>query len=308
MSAVEMPFYPLDKKPLNFLWLELTNQCNLRCSHCYSDSGPTTYSHDLLGYEDYVRLIDDAYDMGCRSIQFIGGEPTLNKDIDKLIVHASDRGYDFVELFTNLFRLPEDFLSLIKRRNVQVATSLYADTPDLHDKITTVTGSFTRTLGNIKRLVAEGVRLRVGVIAMDENRHAVDQTMAFLKNIGVANVGTDALRQFGRGSASKDHDMSELCGECANGTLCVGPDGVVSPCTMSKAWSVGSVFRESLHEIVRSEALEDTRSAIYEHAVKPRGIVDICAPKTCAPYDSCSPKLGPGPCAPSGCTPCYPKG
>jgi sulfatase maturation enzyme AslB (radical SAM superfamily) len=32
---------PVLSKPLDFLWLELTNRCNLQCTHCYADSGPT---------------------------------------------------------------------------------------------------------------------------------------------------------------------------------------------------------------------------------------------------------------------------
>jgi uncharacterized radical SAM superfamily Fe-S cluster-containing enzyme len=64
---------------IEFLWLELTNRCNLRCVHCYADSGPHGYKLDRLVADDYRRLIDEARELGCDQVQFIGGEPTLDK-------------------------------------------------------------------------------------------------------------------------------------------------------------------------------------------------------------------------------------
>lgn len=305
-----------ETQPLEFLWLELTNQCNLRCAHCYAESGPETGTQDVLTAEDYAQLIEEAYELGCRRVQFVGGEPTLNRDLNSLIVHANKKGFEFIEVFTNLIRLPKPLIDLFKAHKVQVATSVYADTAAIHDEITTISGSFARTISNMKKLIAAGVPVRAGVIEMPQNRRAVQDTISFLRGIGVQSVGLDAVRKIGRGGSTCGDGMSELCGECAGGTLCVGPDGRVSPCIMSKEWSVGSVTESSLSDIVNSENLQQTRDAIYEHAVKPRQvrglsieeIVGVCTPKTCGPYSSCSPKWGPGPCQPSGCSPCLPKG
>ncbi len=65
---------------LNFLWLELTTQCNMHCVHCYNESSPTPDRPSLLTSEDYKQVLDDAAALGCRKVQFIGGEPTLRKD------------------------------------------------------------------------------------------------------------------------------------------------------------------------------------------------------------------------------------
>jgi hypothetical protein len=46
-----------------------------------------------------------------------------------------------------------------------------------------------------------------------------------------------AMRHFGRGAAHLEQSqIAELCSSCADGTLCVGPDGRVSPCIMSKKY------------------------------------------------------------------------
>ncbi|MCJ7597684.1 MAG: radical SAM protein, partial [Methyloceanibacter sp.] len=47
---------------LDFLWLELTNRCNLQCVHCYTESHPHSGDRDLLTAQDYDRLMREAYE------------------------------------------------------------------------------------------------------------------------------------------------------------------------------------------------------------------------------------------------------
>lgn len=311
-NAVVSPSFP----QLDFLWLELTNQCNLQCSHCYAESGPHTANRDTLTRSQYEGLIAEAYEIGCRRLQFIGGEPTLNRDLLDLIRLSSDTGYKFIEVFTNLTRLSDDLLQCFGKYQVQVATSVYASSSSTHDLITRVNGSFDKTIHNLRRLMAAGIPVRAGVIEMNENAGQTEKTIRFLRSIGVQNVGRDRIRQFGRANSNNQSDMAELCGGCAENTLCVGANGKVSPCIMSKFWSVGSVLDNSLTNLSRSTRLQALRGDIYRTVVEPREggdvlygeIHTICEPKVCGPYGSCGPKFGPGPCAPSGCNPCFPKG
>lgn len=300
---------------LDFLWLELTNGCNLRCSHCYAKSGPYAGGEDRLVRSQYEALIAEAYEIGCRRVQFIGGEPTLNPDLPDLIRFATSTGYEFIEVFTNLTRLSADLLQCFGHHHVYVATSVYASVSSTHDLITHVGGSFAKTIRNLRLLIEAGIPVRAGIIEMIENAGQIEKTAQFLRSIGVQNIGCDRLRQFGRGNSTNTDDLSELCGGCAENVLCVGADGKVSPCIMSKPWFVGSVLENSLTEISGSPNLAALRSDIFRTVVEPHkgdadhaGIHAICDPKVCGPYNTCGPKLGPGPCAPSGCNPCFPQG
>lgn len=299
---------------LQFLWVELTNQCNLRCSHCYADSGPNTSARNALSSAQYRQVIFNAYEKGCREIQFIGGEPTLNPDLPALIELCLDLGYAFIEVFTNLTRLSDELLTCFKKNGVQVATSVYASDAEIHDSITHLAGSFSHTIRNIHRLSEAGIPIRAGIIEMQENAGRIESTTRFLKDLGVQKIGTDRVRHFGRGGTSQQGDMGELCGQCAQNILCVGSDGKVSPCIMSKLWSVGSLMDTRLDELIASPKLKKIRADIYDATIQRRkgesqeSIHAICDPKTCGPYSTCTPTTGPGPCAPSGCTPCFPKG
>ena len=54
---------------LRFLWLELTNRCNLTRAHCYAESGPRPSRKDALTAADYKRLLEEAAALGCRAVR-----------------------------------------------------------------------------------------------------------------------------------------------------------------------------------------------------------------------------------------------
>jgi MoaA/NifB/PqqE/SkfB family radical SAM enzyme len=74
---------------LNMLWLELTPRCSLQCVHCYADSGPDRPLYSGLGRDDWAKALRQASDLGCKRVQFIGGEPTLHPALSDLV--ASER-------------------------------------------------------------------------------------------------------------------------------------------------------------------------------------------------------------------------
>jgi len=51
---------------------ELTNRCNLQCTHCYAESGPDADVSNQLSVGEYEHLLREAFELGCRKVQFIG--------------------------------------------------------------------------------------------------------------------------------------------------------------------------------------------------------------------------------------------
>lgn len=197
---------------LRFVWLEITGQCQLRCSHCYADSGPTG-THGTMNGDDWRRVITDAAGLGVRLIQFIGGEPTLHSELPGLVDLALRLEVD-VEVFTNLVHVTPRLWDTFARPGVRLATSYYTDLADQHAAVTGRTGSHARTTANIAEAVRRSIPLRVGLVdVMDGQR--VAQAEEHLASLGVTEIGTDRLRQVGRGIRTHGPDMSQLCGNCA---------------------------------------------------------------------------------------------
>jgi MoaA/NifB/PqqE/SkfB family radical SAM enzyme len=288
---------------LNFLWLELTNRCNLQCIHCYTESGPHTGGGDILTPENYEDLMSEAHGLGCKKIQFIGGEPQLNPQFKRLLRFSTEVGFDFIEVFSNLTKLDEETLEISVENGVHFATSVYSDDPVAHDRITTVPGSHRRTIGNLRRLVDRGVPARAAIISMDNDREATARTGQFLRGLG-ASVGgnrSTEVREFGRGQevVGKSESMDRLCGHCWNGNLAVAPNGNAMPCVMARQWPVGNVLENSLGDILNSDALRATRRQIYERAWMQTACEPFCM-QSCGPDLSCpcNPLLCQQSCAP----------
>lgn len=85
-----------------FMYLHLTNKCNLRCHYCYANVDGRFDNIKVidLNTDKWIKLIDDSYNMGARYFHLYGGEPLIRRDIDQIIVHCLSKGL-FVEIMTN---------------------------------------------------------------------------------------------------------------------------------------------------------------------------------------------------------------
>jgi MoaA/NifB/PqqE/SkfB family radical SAM enzyme len=218
-----------------------------------------------MGLSDWHNVMDDARSIGCRKIQFIGGEPTVHPDLPALIEHAGQAGFRYCEVFTNATLLGQDLLDLFEKCGVRVATSFYSFHPQIHDEITGEKGSFETTVEGIRQLVARRIPLRAGVIRMEQNAAHVKETMKFLRRLGVKRVGADRVRGVGRGRRFVPDvpPRAELCGQCWRRTLCIGPNGDAYPCVFSRFVSVGNVLTDGVNAIVNGAELHAFRDAAY---------------------------------------------
>lgn len=315
---------PLSMNVLNFLWLEITSKCNLECVHCYSESSPRESLLGQMTTEDWLRVLTEAAALGCRQVQFIGGEPTLHPNLKELISFAASSGFSFIEIFTNATVLEDRLIANIKTNGANIATSFYSDEPAVHDSITHHPGSFDRTVSNIKKLVDAGISVRVGIIETVANAGQVDRAKVFLESIGVTEIRLDAQRQVGRGTQSLkiQNPLAELCGECAKGKLCVTASRQIFPCVFSRFVNLGDVDT-GIASILQADALKVFCENLKTNAAKKNLRANLtlregdhtqsehaaaCGPDIiCTPDRQCTPNCVPGSskCMPS-LSPCLP--
>lgn len=297
---------------LSFLWLEITAKCNLFCSHCYAESGPRGELYGNMAYPDWARVLDEAAALGCRRVQFIGGEPTMHPRLHDLVDHANRRGFGFIEVFTNATRIGEQLLDCFRRNGVCVATSFYSDDPVVHEHVTQGKGSWRRTVRGIERVLAAELPLRVGVIETERNVGHGSRAVAFLRNLGVRNVRRERERGVGRGKlvrlGAEGERYEELCGQCWKGMLCVTSGGDVFPCVFSRATRLGDV-RFGLSDVLRTAKLAAFRRKVRALQVCRSSGTVMCTPRDCSPQGCYPQDCYPQDCYPKGCYPedCYPK-
>lgn len=284
---------------IHHVWIELTNRCNLFCVHCYADSSPFAHDDVPLSFDEYSQVMGDAFRLGARSVQFIGGEPTINPLLDDLLHEAKAIGFERIEIFSNLTILRQDLLETVKVCGARFATSLYSDLAEIHDKITRKQGSHQKSVASIRRIVEFSVPIRVGVVVMETNTKRLFETKEFLYSLGVTEVGTDHVRQIGRPAGERQVQASELCGHCWKGNICIDSSGSVSPCIMSKQWKIGNLHEESLCNLASSSRIGGVRHRLSSEYRSLSDANQPCSPQdTCGPR-ACSPQVG----GPPGCFP-----
>ena len=284
------------RQDLSFLWLEITAKCNLECLHCYADSSPRQNLLGEMSTEEWLKIIRDSVRLGCRHVQFIGGEPTLHPDLARMIPFASDQGHTFIEVFTNATNIDDRLLKIFVEYGVHVATSFYSDDEETHEGITKRRGSFRRTVENLKRMLAAGLPVRAGIIETRANIGHAEKAGFFLKNLGVAEIRVDSQRGVGRGSGSDvaAEPMSQLCGECWKGKLCVTSSSRTYPCVFSRFVDLGDA-KAGIDAILASDPLAMFRSGLKRYRKEqealrknnPRAEVDSGTNTQCSP--KCSP-------------------
>jgi len=298
---------PQEGQGLRFLILEITGGCNLACVHCYADSSPQAFKRDVVPTNRWKEIIDEAVQLDCKNAQFIGGEPTLHTDFLEILQYAHQSGLEQIEVYTNATAITDALIDVFKDLGTRVATSFYSKQPEIHEKVTQRKGSFERTVEGIKKLVAAGIPLRVGVIRTPHNdsRENIKEALGYLHELGVNEAGEDRVRGVGRGSLLKQEDpYSALCGKCWTGRLTVTSTGDVYPCVFSRFETVGNILTTPLQEILDYQNLAAFKTKIYSvYLSKSTGkridtnnvsVADPCWPWLYEPED-CMPNI----CSPS---------
>ena len=161
--------------------VDLTMRCNERCVHCYRvvESRP-----ELTG--DEVRaLLAELAEAGTLYLTFSGGEIFLRGDVLDLIADAKRLRFD-VRLKTNALRITGERARRLRELGVrQVDVSIYSVDPDVHDAVTKIPGSLTRSLAAIERLLALGVRVKINCPLMRSNIGGYREVRALADRLGV---------------------------------------------------------------------------------------------------------------------------
>jgi MoaA/NifB/PqqE/SkfB family radical SAM enzyme len=89
-----------------FAEVDVTDNCNLRCKHCYHFRGKDDFKTQELFIHVWEKRFNELYKSGIRNILLVGGEPTLRIDVLML----ADRTFPFVYVITNgTIKIPEEF-------------------------------------------------------------------------------------------------------------------------------------------------------------------------------------------------------
>ncbi|HID90183.1 MAG TPA: GTP 3',8-cyclase MoaA, partial [Anaerolineae bacterium] len=125
-------------RPIQYLRVSVTDRCNLRCVYCMPEEGIPLISHEeVLRYEEIVRVVRIAVEMGFVHVRLTGGEPLVRKGIVDLVRElACIPGLDDLSMTTNGILLARHAEDLARAGLRRVNISLDTLRPDRFRRIT----------------------------------------------------------------------------------------------------------------------------------------------------------------------------
>ena len=178
--------------------LEVTHECQLYCTHCSSHAGGGNTVQ--IAWEDCVRVLNEAGNMGIEEVAFSGGEPLLWKPLPDAIELSKRKGFLTSLYTTGVAEECERLFGTLKKSGLdRIIFSIYADDGYIHDKTTGLIGSFNKTISAIENAVLEGLSVEFHFVPMRHNHSQLEKVANLAQELGVHRVSVLRLVPQGRG-------------------------------------------------------------------------------------------------------------
>jgi MoaA/NifB/PqqE/SkfB family radical SAM enzyme len=183
------------------IFFHILTACNLSCKHCYinrEQHGSGTVS--LQTMVDWLNLFYDPDKEN--NLVFLGGEPTLHKDLAAGIKKAKGIGYTSITVDTNGY-LFHDLLDHIEPRDAVLSFSLDGPNPEVNDPLRGK-GVFEICTTNLKRAVSKGFTVSVIYTVSRLNIDHLHRMPALLKQFGVNRFFIQVIGLRGKSAISSN--------------------------------------------------------------------------------------------------------
>ena len=193
-----------DKRPV-VVW-NITQQCNLKCVHCYAHA-KSAPRNDELSTQEGKHLIDDLAQFGVPVILFSGGEPLVRKDLPELASYAVEKGMRAV-ISTNGTLISTRVARTLKEIGLSYVGISLDGMEKINDRFRGVKGAFNAAMEGIKNCKAAGIKVGLRFTINKFNVDEIPQLFNLLEDMGIPRICFYHLVYAGRGSKLVEEDLS----------------------------------------------------------------------------------------------------
>ncbi|WP_328431811.1 radical SAM/SPASM domain-containing protein [Streptomyces sp. NBC_00453] len=175
----------------------LTNACNLACTHCHSASGKAL--PEELTTDEIIDVVHQLHAAGTLSIAFAGGEPFMRRDLLTILGEACRLDGWRVSVITNGLFFSDGVVARLADEcpNLGINVSVDGATPDTFSELRTQPNAtpaaraalFRRVTGGVSKAAAAGLRVSVNTTMTRATMHDLRATY----RLAVEELGADAL-------------------------------------------------------------------------------------------------------------------
>ncbi|MBW2977571.1 radical SAM protein [Candidatus Woesearchaeota archaeon] len=154
--------------------------CNDNCISC-----PVSRRKNRINpnFDDVKEEIDEILQHSSH-IEFNGGEPTLRKDLLKVLKYTESKNPTEISLLTNVqaFCYRKYTEKIAKIKNLKIITTLYGHNSKIHDAITRTPMSFKHKITGIKNLIKYNIPIELRILLHKMNYKYFNKIAEFIIN------------------------------------------------------------------------------------------------------------------------------
>jgi MoaA/NifB/PqqE/SkfB family radical SAM enzyme len=172
--------------------VEMTRQCNSRCSFCPIGNEKAEIKKGEIGTEDMKKVFDQFNELRILAVSFLGGEPFLRKDVFEIARYSSE--VDIIsQVSTNGLTLLSTVEEATKSFDV-IVVSLDTLNPELYKEIRGV-DAYDKVVEGIKEAIKispeNKCNILLNTVVCSKNTKEIPEVVKFSKEIGAKGIMID---------------------------------------------------------------------------------------------------------------------
>ncbi|OGI07968.1 MAG: hypothetical protein A2Y40_06550 [Candidatus Margulisbacteria bacterium GWF2_35_9] len=198
--------YNFSSKP--FILCKLTNACNQKCIHCYTDACAGGITQ--LKSEQVIDLLEDIEKINKDSVvSFIGGEATVWKDFFEVISIPKYKSSLYLKVNTNGTALKEQSYDKFADSSLfetRISLDYYYNSK--HDYFRG-NGTFDKAVNTIKELKKRGLTVTTGTVISRLNFKEINEIIQYFLKLGIEVMHFFPFLPQGRGKEFIEFTLSD---------------------------------------------------------------------------------------------------
>lgn len=184
MTALSEHLNNLRKNPhLVYLFIELTNSCNLYCLHCGSSCGDGEKIHmDTQLLLDTLETVAEDFSDCLPMICLTGGEPMLHPDFRTVVKHINKLGFPW-GMTTNGTLIDSDMAMFLKKYGLGSISLSIDGTEKTHDALRHVSGAWKKAVNGVNELNKVHIPVQVTSVIHRDNFSELDDIYELMCSI-----------------------------------------------------------------------------------------------------------------------------
>ncbi len=184
------------------LLAELTHRCPLRCPYCYNTLELEKAGSELAT-DAWMRVLDEAAELGIFQVHFSGGEPTARADLVELVSHATRVGL-YANLITSGVLLDAGKVDALCRAGLEHVQLSFQDTRgEEGDRVAGYAGAHAKKLAAAQLVREAGLSITLNAVMHRGNIDRLEEVLDLAVQIGARRIEVAQVQYYGWALANR---------------------------------------------------------------------------------------------------------